>query len=92
MSDPIRISSKKISFLSFRHFKSLFINVKSKIVSRTAFFPSTPARTHSIIKWTKISILETNIFYLKMMVILFEIQRAPSEIPANLPGQFSLSG
>ena len=22
----------------------------------------------------------------------FEIQRAPSEIPANLPGQFSLSG
>jgi hypothetical protein len=22
----------------------------------------------------------------------FEIERAPSEIPANLPGQFSLSG
>ena len=24
--------------------------------------------------------------------IFFEIHRAPSEIPANLPGQFSLSG
>ena len=36
------------------------------------------------------------IFDLKMMVksgldFFFEIERAPSEIPANLPGQFSLS-
>ena len=37
-------------------------------------------------------------FGLKMMVksgldfFYFEILRAPSEIPANLPGQFSLSG
>ena len=40
-----------------------------------------------------------DIFGLKMMVkrgleffFFFEIQRAPSEIPAKLPGQFSLSG
>jgi hypothetical protein len=38
------------------------------------------------------------IFGLKMIVLsgieffYFEIERAPSEIPANLPGQFSLSG
>ena len=38
------------------------------------------------------------IFGLKMVVksgldfLNFEIERAPSEIPANLPGQFSLSG
>ena len=25
-------------------------------------------------------------------LVYFEIERAPSEIPANLPGQFSLSG
>ena len=48
--------------------------------------------------WTKISSLEIIIFGLKMMVkrglesLYFEILRAPSEIPANLPGQFSLSG
>ena len=47
----------------------------------------------------KISGLEPNIFELKMMVtsdldffFYFEILLAPSEIPANLPGQFSLSG
>ena len=41
--------------------------------------------------------LEITIFNLKMMMkngldSFFEIQRAPSEIPANLPGQFSPSG
>ena len=41
-------------------------------------------------KCTKISGLESNIFGLKM--IYFEILIAPSEIPANLPGQFSPSG
>ena len=47
---------------------------------------------------TKISGLETNIFGLKMMVksgldfFYFQILPAPSDKPANLPGQFSLSG
>jgi len=27
-----------------------------------------------------------------LTIFHFEIQRAPSEIPTNLPGQFSLSG
>ena len=45
----------------------------------------------------KISGLETNIFGLKMLMksglfFHFEIPLAPSEIPANLPGRFSLSG
>ena len=45
----------------------------------------------------KISGLEPNIFELKMMVtsdldfFYFEILLPPSELPANLPGQFSLS-
>ena len=48
--------------------------------------------------WTKISSLEIIIFELKIAVksglnrIYFEIHRAPSEIPAKLPGQFSHSG
>ena len=56
----------------------------------------TPSRTHSISKWTRISALEITIFGLKMMVKsgldFFFILKALSEIPANLPGQFSLSG
>ena len=46
-------------------------------------------------KWSKISGLETKILGLKMMMesgldfFYFEILRASSEIPANLPGQFS---
>ena len=53
---------------------------------------------NSFYKWTKISSLKIDIFDLKMMVksglhfFYFEILLAPSEIPANLPGQFSLSG
>ena len=48
-------------------------------------------------KWTKISRLEIIIFELKndgkkRSRIYFEIHRAPSEIPAKLPGQFSYSG
>ena len=52
----------------------------------------TPARTHY--KWTKISSLEIVIFGFKMMMKsgILKIHRAPSEIPANLPGQFSLPG
>ena len=47
---------------------------------------------------TKILSLEMTIFGLKMMVkrclefFFFEIPLAPLEIPANQPGQFSLSG
>ena len=47
---------------------------------------------------TKILSHETTIFGLKMMVksglefFYFEILHAPSEIPANLPGQFSHPG
>ena len=52
---------------------------------------------NSFYKWTKISSLEITIFLQKnddekWSRFLFEIHRAPSEIPANLPGQFSLSG
>ena len=66
----------------------------------------TSTRTHSIggleilsLRWTKISGLETTIFGSKMMVksgleknTHFEILLAPSEITANWPGQFSLTG
>ena len=40
-------------------------------------------------KWTKISVLETNIFQLNMMVqfFYFELLLAPSELPANQPIQ-----
>jgi hypothetical protein len=36
--------------------------------------------------------LEMTFFGLKIIIFYFEIERAPSEIPAILPGQFSLSG
>ena len=56
----------------------------------------TPARTLSI-SGLKYRVLILPFFNLKMMMkngldFFFEIHRAPSEIPANLPGQFSLSG
>ena len=56
----------------------------------------TPARTLSI-SGLKSRVLKLPFFNLKMMMkngldFFFEIHRAPSEIPANLPGQFSLSG
>ena len=52
---------------------------------------------NSFYKWTKISSLEIIIFELendgkKWSRIYFEIDRAPSEIPAKLPGQFGDSG
>ena len=52
---------------------------------------------NSFNKWTKISSLDIIIFELKndgkkWSRIYFEIHRAPSEIPANLPGQFSPNG
>ena len=49
-------------------------------------------------KWTKISDIETIILELNMIVksgvvfFCFEILLAPSALPANLPGQFRLSG
>ena len=45
----------------------------------------TPARTLSI------SGLKSRVFKLQSRIFYFEIHRAPSEIPANLPGQFCLS-
>ena len=48
-------------------------------------------------KWTKIYSLEITILNLKMMVKIgleffnFEIHRSPSELPANMPGQFRIS-
>ena len=52
---------------------------------------------NSFNKWTKISSHEIIIFELKndgkkWSRIYFEIDRAPSEIPAKLPGQFGQSG
>ena len=52
---------------------------------------------NSFYKWTKISSLEIKIFGFKKIGekwsrICFEIHRAPSEIPASLPGQFSPTG
>ena len=55
----------------------------------------TPARTHSI-SGLKSRVLKLTFLALKMMVKsgleYYEIQQAPSEIPANLPGQFSPNG
>ena len=52
---------------------------------------------NSFNKWTKFSSLEIISFELKndgkkWSRIYFEIHRAPSEIPAKLPGQFGHSG
>ena len=52
---------------------------------------------NSFFKWTKISSLEITIFEFendgkKWSRIYSEIDRAPSEIPAKLPGQFGHSG
>ena len=60
-------------------------------------FSSTHTCYNFFYKWTKISNLEIIIFELtnddkKWSRIYFEIDRAPSEIPAKLPGQFGHSG
>ena len=60
-------------------------------------FKSFHTSQDSLYNWTKISSLEINNFQLKNDVekwsrICFEIHRAPSEIPAKLPGQFSHYG
>ena len=52
---------------------------------------------NSFNQWTKISSLDISIYELKYdgkkwSRIYFEIDRAPSEIPAKLPGQFGHSG
>ena len=57
---------------------------------------NTPARTHSV-SGLRIRVLKLTFLALKMngekwSRIYFEIHRAPSEIPANLPGQFSPNG
>ena len=56
----------------------------------------TPARSH-FISGLKSRVLKLTFFCLKIMIqscleFYFEIHRAPSEIPANLPCQFSLCG
>jgi hypothetical protein len=56
----------------------------------------TPARTHSISR-PKSRVLKLAFFGYNdgekwSRTFYFEIHRAPSEIPANLPGKFSLSG
>ena len=65
------------------------------------FYPADGKNIHtsknSFNKWTKISSLEFIIFELKndgkkCSRIYFEIHRAPSEIPASLPGKFSPTG
>ena len=63
---------------------------KKSIVSIKIIISHTTQNSQN--KQTKISDLETNIFELKRWSFYFEILVAPSEIPANLPGQFSLSG
>ena len=56
----------------------------------------TPPRSHRI-SWLKSQVLKPTFLEFKMMVesglefFYFEISLAPPEIPANLPGQFSLS-
>ena len=70
------------------------INAVWYLLSRALVF--TPARTISISE-LKSLVLKLTFLALKMLVkyglgIYFEIHPAPSEIPDNLPGQFSLSG
>ena len=70
--------------------------IDSLVVTYILRYTGTPARTLSI-SGLKSRVLKLPIFNLKMMMkngidFFFEIPRAPSEIPANLPGQFSLSG
>ena len=59
------------------------------------FVQSTPARIHSISglksQVLKLTFLAYNNGEKWSRFFYFEIQRAPSEIPANLPGQFSLT-
>jgi hypothetical protein len=50
---------------------------------------TTPVRT-LLISGLKSRVLK--LVFLTSRIFYFEIHRAPSEIPANLPGQFSLSG
>ena len=61
-----------------------------------AIYVYTPARTHSI-SGLKSRFLKLTFLTLKdgekwSRTFYFEIHQAHSEIPANLPGQFSLSG
>ena len=85
--------SKKSSNIQKSHARAVF-HVEQFPFWFTVYHTS----QNSLYKWTKISSLEMDIFGLKMMkksglgFFYFEIQRAPSKIPANLPGQFSLSG
>ena len=78
-------------------FDSLLVFLKGFLI-RLVFSQSYQHTTqNSWNKWTKISSLEINILQLKndgkkWSRIYFEIDRAPSEIPANLPSQFSPTG
>ena len=73
-------------------------DVNCKSLYRCPIFDSLPHTSYnSFYKWTKISSLEIIIFELKndgkkWYRIYFEIDRAPLEIPAKLPGQFGHSG
>ena len=53
----------------------------------------TPSRTHRI-SWLKSLVLKPTFYDGEKWsrIFYFEILKAPSEIPANLPGQFSLFG
>ena len=57
-----------------------------------AYMHNTPVRTHSI-SGLKSRVMKLSFLSLKKWSrIYFEIDQAPSEIPAKLPGQFGQSG
>ena len=87
------------TWLVKRH-KRFFPGVEKRKGRNFAFFAFfyTPARTH-LISGLKSRVLKLSFFDVKMMVksglvffFYFEIQQAPSEIAAKLPGQFTHSG
>ena len=89
-------TSVKVKSKKYFYFTDFFAKIKPLL---THVRKTPPLRSHySFCKCTKILSLEIIIIDLKIMVksVLaikkFQIQRAPSEIPTNLPGQFSLYG
>ena len=71
---------------------SFWLLYLSKYLNSSVSATYTPARTHSI-SGLKSWVLKLTFLALKKWSgIYFEIHRAPSELPASLPGQFSPTG
>ena len=90
MTNPL----SEISYLKIAYVRAFKTHCRNMVI---VFSSSVSAVWCGVLNCMKSQVLKTNIFELKMMVksglefFYFEILLAPSEIPANLPGQFSLS-